>query len=143
MRSAARSAYIVLASFEYTTAPPLKNSLAPPCAVRTAARSPPVHDSATAIVVLRRRRRAWIARMRSSSSASVGGCLGGTEDESEAGDDRQPERRREDDGRRRRERRGPRVRGEQGHRGCKGLEDGLCLAFLVRWYCMWLSIWVW
>src|SRR3989442_1549633 len=84
MRSAATSARMVFASFEYTTAPPLKYSLAPPCAVSTAARSPPVHDSAAATVSLRRRSRVWSASMRSSSSGRVGGRLFGTEHESDA-----------------------------------------------------------
>src|SRR2546427_3046136 len=84
MRSAATSARMVFASFEYTTAPPLKYSLAPPCAVSTAARSPPVHDSAAATVSLRRRSREWSAPMRSSSSGRVGGRLFGTKHESDA-----------------------------------------------------------
>src|SRR5882762_4871311 len=84
IRFGATSARMVLASFEYTTAPPLKNSLDPPCAVRTAERSPPVQDSATATVSLRRRSREWIAPMRSSSSGSVGGRLFGTQHESDA-----------------------------------------------------------
>src|SRR5438093_4529583 len=84
MRFGAPSARIVFASFEYTTAPPLKNSLDPPCAVRTVARSPPVQNSATATVCLRRRNREWIAPMRSSSSGSVGGRLFGTQHEADA-----------------------------------------------------------
>src|SRR5207302_10462541 len=84
MRSGGTSAKIVFASFEYTTAPPLKYSLEPACAVRTAARRPPVQDSAAATVSLRRRSREWIAAMRSSSSGSVGDRLAGTNDESDA-----------------------------------------------------------
>src|SRR6266571_5065630 len=84
MRSGGTSARMVFASFEYTTPPPLKYSLEPACAVRTAARSPPVQDSAAATVSLRRRSRVWIAPMRSSSSGRVGGRLFGTEYESDA-----------------------------------------------------------
>src|SRR5919201_1966115 len=89
MTSGATSARIVFASFEYTTAPPLKNALDPPCAVRTVARRPPVQDSATATVVLRRTSRAWSGFMRSSSSARVGARLAGTEHESDARNDGQ------------------------------------------------------
>src|SRR2546423_4304171 len=113
MRLGATSARMVFASFEYTTAPPLKYSLEPPCAVRTAASSPPVHDSAVATVSFRRRSREWIALMRCSSSGSVGGRLFGTQHESDARDQGEPGRRQEQ-----------RVRGGRGAGGRAGRGPG-------------------
>src|SRR6266571_1587466 len=128
MRSGGTSARMVFASFEYTTPPPLKYSLEPAWAVRTAARSPPVHDSAAATVSLRRRRREWIAPMRSSSSGRVGGRLFGTQHESDAREHGERRRRHEQRVRGRGEPRGwpGRSREQQGDR--RDLEDRLRLA---------------
>src|SRR5207237_4754298 len=128
MRSGGTSAKMVFASFEYTTAPPLKYSLEPPCAVRTAARRPPVQDSAAATESLRRRSREWSAPMRSSSSGRVGGRLAGTEDESDAREKGQ--RGRTDDqgaGCRREPGRGP-SRGPEQREARRDLQRGLDLA---------------
>src|SRR5207248_7185766 len=127
MRLGATSARIVFASFEYTTAPPLKYSLEPPCEVRTAASSPPVHDSAAATVSLRRRSREWIALIRSSSSGSVGGRLFGTQHESDAREQGERGRRQEQRVRGGREvgARPGRGREQEGDR--RDLQDGLRL----------------
>src|SRR5438552_2997946 len=134
MRSGGTSARMVFASFEYTTAPPLKYSLEPACAVRTAARSPPVHDSAAATVSLRRRRREWIAPIRSSSSGRVGGRLFGTQHESDAREHGERCRRHEQRVRGRGEPRGwpDRSREQHGDRG--DLQDRLSLAVRARTY---------
>src|SRR5438477_545775 len=137
MRSGGTSARMVFASFEYTTAPPLKYSLEPACAVRTAARSPPVHDSAAATVSLRRRSREWSAPMRVSSSGRVGGRLAGTKDESDAREKgerggRYDERVR---GRAQAGRRPRRRRQEPEGRG--DLQDGLGLAVETRAQLAW------